>query len=259
VRLSSIIVVSSLLAVAACQSGASNPPAPTGAVVRGGNPGGAAPAVGSGSGSGAAVPVPTNPDCARWVARSKGAIEVIGKELGKPPAAGYDKALTDGCSAAIAAGHPDPSVACVLGAKDDDAVLACWRASMAKYKARSRQVEATLQLDKLGRAAKAIFEKTGAWPQGEAPLTPTKSCCAQNLDDHKRCALVPSDWDAPIWKTLGYSVGMPFQFQYAYKSFGNHFQATAVADLDCDGHPVTFQLTGLVEGGKPRMTLVEPE
>jgi hypothetical protein len=232
----------SLLFLIGCSS-SSTPPVPTTAA------GSAATGAGSASAG----------DCARYLERSRGPLQQLAKDMGKPLAPGFDKQFLDTCQASDKAGHRDPSMTCVLAAADDAAVGACWTAAMKKYKDRGRQLEATLQLDKLGRAAKAAFDKTGAYPIGEAPLTPTTPCCAQDFDKAKRCAMVDADWAAPIWKTLGYAVGMPFQFQYSYKGDGKHFIATAVADLDCDGHPVKYTLTGLVNAGKPTLTLVEPD
>src|SRR5437016_5546455 len=47
------------------------------------------------------------------------------------------------------------------------------------YTKKSKKTEASLQLNKIGRNAKAYYAENGKFPTGSAPLTPSETCCGQ--------------------------------------------------------------------------------
>jgi len=123
------------------------------------------------------------------------------------------------------------------------------------YMKRSKKTEAELQLDKIGARAKRAFHQTGAFPKGEAPLTPAAPCCGQPSN---RCAAPPAAWAQPVWRALDFSIDRPSLYQYSYESDGKTFTAKAVGDLDCDTIMSTYELRGTVENGEPTVTLTMP-
>jgi hypothetical protein len=103
--------------------------------------------------------------------------------------------------------------------------------------------EAVAALGRLGKAAQAYRKANGAYPVGKAELTPAAPCC-QGPALH--CPVV--EWSDPTWKALGFAVDKAGLYQYAYRSDGKTFTATAIGDLDCDGISVVYTLTGNADG-----------
>lgn len=60
----------------------------------------------------------------------------------------------------------------------------------------------------------------------------------------------PRAWDDPGWKALGFGIFGEHRYQYAFHADARSFTARAVGDLDCDGQPSTFEVTGQVRGGE---------
>ena len=125
-----------------------------------------------------------------------------------------------------------------------------------QYLDKSKATEAKLGLNKISKAAKLYFIEIAKFPMGNAATLPATACCSQ--PDHK-CA--PSkDWATdPVWKQLDFTIDEPTRFQYAYQSDGLTFTATAVGDLDCDGHAKTYTMKGSSSNGSPSAELVEPQ
>lgn len=75
------------------------------------------------------------------------------------------------------------------------------------------------------------------------PLTPPRPC----NDD----TATPPDWEAPGWKTLGFTTEDRGRYSYQFVSGfveGQHrFTARALGDLDCDGELSTFERVGWIE------------
>jgi hypothetical protein len=126
------------------------------------------------------------------------------------------------------------------------------------YMKRSKQTEASLQLNKLGKSAKLGFAETARFPAGTAPLTPAEPCCGQ---PNHRCRAAPALYAAsPVWRGLDFQIDEPTRFQYSYRASadGQSFVAKAVGDLDCDGVFITYELAGVAVDGNPTVTLTEP-
>lgn len=164
--------------------------------------------------------------------------------------------------------HPDREAAidCIIahpGTPTMGDVMACEskrdgsKDSVKDYQNRSKAIEASLQLDRLGKNAKRLFGETSAFPIAKAPLTPATDCCK---DPSGKCAVDATAWTAEPWKTLEFQLDEPHRFRYSYESTdGKSFTATAVGDLDCSGKPVTFTLTGSVDAaGNPTTNLTKP-
>ena len=156
----------------------------------------------------------------------------------------------------------DPAMKCVLDASSDSAVADCLKQSFHDYASASKKVEAELQLNAIGRKAKAVFMENGAFPTGTAKMLPagnngTESCCG-GADG--KCA-VSHDWASdPVWSALGFSIDEPSLYRYTYESKdGKSFTATAVGDADCDGKPETYTTTGSIDAsGNPTTSLPQP-
>ena len=129
--------------------------------------------------------------------------------------------------------------------------------SFKDYQDKSKQTEAVLQLNKIGKSAKRSFAELSTFPVGKAALTPATDCCA--AADHK-CVVDMAAWSAEPWKTLDFQIDEPGRYRYSYESAdGKTFTATAVGDLDCGGKPETFTLTGSLDAaGNPTVNLVKP-
>jgi type II secretory pathway pseudopilin PulG len=127
------------------------------------------------------------------------------------------------------------------------------------YMKTSKSSEAQLELQKIGKAATVHYTINGAYPIGQASLTPAADCCAQNFGGRRKCAPDPSQFATPVWQALEFEVDEPHYYRYAYESTdGRSFTATAVGDLDCDGTTVTYTLEGDASSGSPRTRLAEP-
>ena len=114
-----------------------------------------------------------------------------------------------------------------------------------------RKSEAEMMLERIERVARDHHARTGRFPKGTTQLTPKASCCLQNFEGKKKCAPVPSHWEAAPWKALGFAPDAPHYYQYSYSSkTGKSFVITAVGDLDCDATPITYELRGTLVANK---------
>ena len=125
------------------------------------------------------------------------------------------------------------------------------------YMKKSKQSEAGLQLNRLGKRAKIAYGENGEFPKGTVPLTPAAECCSQ---PGAKCAPSPAEWNNPVWQALDFEVDEPSSYRFDYSSSdGKSFVAHAVGDLDCDGVPATYELDGTIDvAGNPAITLIAP-
>ena len=75
----------------------------------------------------------------------------------------------------------------------------------------------------------------------------------------------PNAWETPTWNALGFRAvpaGTPHCFAFAFDSAPSAtkatFRAHAHADLDGNGVPSTFEVTGRYVDGDPRGALLDP-
>jgi hypothetical protein len=163
--------------------------------------------------------------------------------------------------------HPEreKEIDCILGLSGTPTMgdlMACSekktddKSGFKDYQNKSKQTEAKLQLNKIGKNAKAIFAETGKFPVGSAPLTPATECCAGTGG---KCQPDPKAWTAGPWAAMEFTIDEPHLYRYSYESTdGTTFTATAVGDLDCSGRLQTFTLKGSVDAGNPKVELQEP-
>ena len=134
-----------------------------------------------------------------------------------------------------------------------------------EYMKKSKQNAAELELNVLGKHAKAYYAEHGSFPVGDAPATPAlATCCGQKNGDGEVDNKCPADLDAwtknPVWAELGFAVDerTPYRFTY-HSSDGKSFDATAIADLDCDGNFATYELNGgITADGNPALVITVP-
>lgn len=116
---------------------------------------------------------------------------------------------------------------------------------------RDSTAEALLQLNKLGKNLKIIYNTTSSFPEGKVGPSPSLACCSQ---PNKRCQSNASHWASPIWQALDYRVDGEHQFQYSYESDGKTVTARAVGDPTCSGRVLTYTLKGSAPGGNASMS-----
>lgn len=191
-------------------------------------------------------------ECQRVIDKSKNALSEIARLRGKELGADDRKMLVEQCRKSLKAGKRDPSVDCVLAAKDDAHVRDCYMKGFESYVQRSKSTEAKLQLHGISEAATVTFMEKATYPVGKVGPTPATACCQQ---PGKQCAPVAADWANPVWQALELQIDEPFRFQYSYESDGKTFTATAVGDLACDGKLTTHTATGTVTAdGNPQVS-----
>jgi hypothetical protein len=115
--------------------------------------------------------------------------------------------------------------------------------------------EAEVNLERLGAIVKTKFDKAGGFPSGRVGPTPAVLCCNQ---PDKACN-DPGAWQLPLWTELGFSIPGKHKFVYSYEGSPTQFTIKATGDLDCDGAPVEFVLTGTAEGKKVVTTWQKPK
>lgn len=193
-------------------------------------------------------------DCQRFVDKSKPILEKMMKEAGKSVSDKDLAAFVDKCRKEPER-KKDPIMACVLDAKDDAAVAACYGSALGDYAKASKGTEGPLQLNKLGKNAKVAYATNAQFPVGKAGPTPATSCCA---GPGGKCPIT-ADWAAsPIWSALDFQLDEPNLFQYMYESDGKTGTATAIGDLDCDGTMITYKLELSAADGNATMNIVAP-
>lgn len=188
-------------------------------------------------------------DCQRFVDK---AAPMLAK--GKPFGAAEKKQLVEKCRTQGAKAKADPMFKCVLDAKDDAAVSACFGDAFTGYMEKSKRIEAQLQLNKIAKASKLYWGENAAFPTGKVGPSPAEPCC--HGPDHK-CAV--GDWSQdPVWQALDFEIDEPHQFQYTYESDGASAKATAIGDLDCDGQTITYTLELQVTNGNVEAKISKP-
>lgn len=190
--------------------------------------------------------------CQLVVDKSMKVLDNLAKMKGAPLGPAEKKELVAQCRRAVKAGKPDPQMDCVIAAKDDAGVSACYTKGYEQYMARSREIEAKLQLTKIGKLAATAFVTTAEYPKGKVGPTPATPCCGEAS---KTCTPTETTWSDPVWKALEFSIEGAFHYQYTYESDGKTFTATATGDVACSGKPTTTSIVGRVgDDGAPHVS-----
>ncbi len=126
------------------------------------------------------------------------------------------------------------------------------------YMMRSKRSEAQLQLNKIAKNDKVYFvTNTDFAPSATAakPGTDGGACSGPN-----RKFAVDTTWSAdPGWAALDFQIDEPNLFTYHYTHTSTvAAQATAVADLDCDGTKITYVMNLAATSGNVGAILTEP-
>jgi len=133
------------------------------------------------------------------------------------------------------------------------------------YMKRSKNFEATHNIDRMYDGAAAYWDAEHLGPNGEpvthrlppsVDWTPVTSCCEQSGGEGKcNAAASSAAWDAPTWRALGFALTDNFYYQYRFVFEGDVARFQAQGDLDCDGTFSLFERTaeigsdGTLRGG----------
>src|ERR1051326_3577685 len=121
-----------------------------------------------------------------------------------------------------------------------------------EYMKRGKTTEASLNLNKIGKAAKRVKGEIGTYPVEAGAMLPssTGTCCGQSGGtgqvNNKCPANAAAFADSLGWSHLEFSVDEPsiYSYQYVPDTAGTVFTAYAVGDADCDTKLATFTLNG---------------
>jgi prepilin-type N-terminal cleavage/methylation domain-containing protein len=136
-----------------------------------------------------------------------------------------------------------------------------------EYMKRGKTTEASLNLNKIGKAAKRVKGEIGTYPVESGTLLPHASgtCCGDSggtSQVNNKCTPAPNSFnDTAGWSHLEFSVDEPsiYSYQYTPDATGSTFTALGVGDADCDTKLATFTLAGsTTSAGNPALTLIPP-
>jgi prepilin-type N-terminal cleavage/methylation domain-containing protein len=128
------------------------------------------------------------------------------------------------------------------------------------YVKRSKKVEASLQLNKIGRNNKRTYSENASFVIGtstQQPVKPGAGGCCGGPNNH--CAANPAAFAADVvWRALDFQIDEDNLFYYDYTGTATSFTAKATGDLDCDFTEVVYTLNGTAVNGNPAVSLIEP-
>jgi prepilin-type N-terminal cleavage/methylation domain-containing protein len=136
-----------------------------------------------------------------------------------------------------------------------------------EYMKRAKTTEASLNLNKVGKAAKRVKGEIGTYPIEAGAMFPhaTGTCCGDSggtTQVNNKCTPAPGSFsDGLGWSHLEFSVDEPSIYNYKYipDPAGALFTAYATGDADCDKVLATFTLVGTTTGaGNPAVKIVPP-
>ncbi len=137
-----------------------------------------------------------------------------------------------------------------------------------EYMKRSKATEASLNLNKIGKAAKRVKGEIGTYPNVGGALLPHASgtCCGDSGGTgsvNNKCTPAPDLFAADSgWSQLEFSVDEPSQYNYQYVpggASGSAFTAYAVGDTDCDLVVATFTMLGsTTTAGNAAVSIIPP-
>jgi prepilin-type N-terminal cleavage/methylation domain-containing protein len=140
-----------------------------------------------------------------------------------------------------------------------------------EYMKRGKTTEASLNLNKIAKAAKRVKGEIGTYPgESSATLVPasTGSCCGGSGGTgavNNKCSPTPDAFTTAggAFAHLEFSVDEPSIYSYNYTPTSatntTGFTALAVGDADCDTKLATFSLIGTTTAaGNPSTNIVPP-
>ena len=137
-----------------------------------------------------------------------------------------------------------------------------------EYMKRAKTSEASLNLNKIGKAAKRVKGEIGTYPTSTGAMLPHSSgtCCGDSggsTSVNNKCTPTPNAFQAdPGWSMLEFSVDEPSQYNYSYTPDGGAgaaFTAYATGDTDCDTVMATFTMVGTTTvAGNAAVSIIPP-
>ncbi|MEO8843541.1 MAG: prepilin-type N-terminal cleavage/methylation domain-containing protein [Kofleriaceae bacterium] len=137
-----------------------------------------------------------------------------------------------------------------------------------EYMKRAKTSEASLNLNKIGKAAKRVKGEIGTYPSVGGAMLPAASgsCCGGSggsTSVNNKCTATPDAFMTdPGWSQLEFSVDEPSQYSYQYVpngTAGSAFTAYAAGDTDCDSVLATFTMVGTTTtAGNAAVSIIPP-
>ena len=136
-----------------------------------------------------------------------------------------------------------------------------------EYMKRGKTTEASLNLNKIGKAAKRVKGEIGTYPVESGAMLPhtTGTCCGDSGGTpqiNNKCTPSPASFsDGAGWSHLEFSVDEPsiYSYQFVGVAGGSVFTAYAVGDADCDAALATFNMVGTTTtAGNPAVNIIPP-
>ena len=123
------------------------------------------------------------------------------------------------------------------------------------YMKKSKKTEASLQLNKIAKNSKVLYNTNSQFAQVTVVPKPTTFQAGTTCKMTKE-----SDWAADTgWAALDFQIDEDNLFQYDYAASGLiDATATATGDLDCDSTTITYTLTLNATGGNASAIITEP-
>lgn len=171
------------------------------------------------------------------------------------------KVMTESCRAPEFKSQHAELMACVLAAAERVPISLCWDAQFRKNRdggtvadePKDERPEAQRYLERLAKSAKIEWQTNVEFTKGKVGPTPATKCGCPTP-----CPINAKLWDDRIWRDLELNVDEESRYQYTYESDGKTFKATAIGDLDCDGKPGIWTLTGVGDNYGAKTTTTPP-
>ena len=142
------------------------------------------------------------------------------------------------------------------------------------YIKKSKSSEASINLNKIGKALKVSFDADQSFPNVAGALAPAgpatggNNCCGgmggtkttPGTVVNNKCQADPDAFLADKgWAALEFSIDEASIYSYSYVGAATSFTATAVGDADCDTKLATFTMNGTTTtAGNPQTDIVPP-
>ncbi len=193
-------------------------------------------------------------DCEQYVAKVRFIVDEMMQQQGRNATDEEIKFLVEHCRDPGTKQRSSKLMACVLAAKDQPAVRTCLDEDVGDGQPKDTRPEAERYLSRLAKNATTMFQATAQFTIGKAGPTPAAKCGCPTA-----CRVDTDLWmNDPIWGDIELVVNEDSQYQYTYESDGKTFKATAIGDLDCDGKPGVWTLTGASSDSGATTTITPP-
>ncbi len=124
------------------------------------------------------------------------------------------------------------------------------------YMKKSKKTEASLQLNKIMKNDKVVYNTTASFVTGTATQLPTGGTACTGTNGHYA---VTTAWISDAsWAALDFQIDEPNLFKYDYTGAASAATGKATGDLDCDGTFITYTLTLTAVNGNAQGSISEP-